>query len=145
MMAEPLPARCLPLAGAANLRDVGGYPTADGGQTRWRTLFRADSLHRLSVAEQEALLEHGVRTVIDLRRPDEVANAPNVFAASRRVRYLQLAIMEGAPGAVAPTFDLGELYRQILDYRQAQLGAVLTTLAEDGSFPAVQWTRIAPG
>ncbi len=39
--------RHLPLNGLYNLRDVGGYPTADGGAVRWRTLFRSDALHRL--------------------------------------------------------------------------------------------------
>jgi protein-tyrosine phosphatase len=137
MVAEPLPARRLPLAGAYNLRDIGGYPAADGGQTRWRTLFRADSLHRLTVEEQEALLEYGVRTVIDLRRPDEVASAPNVFATSPRVRYLHLSITDGAPDPSGPSIALDELYRRILDQRGAQLGAVLTALAENGAFPAV--------
>jgi protein-tyrosine phosphatase len=136
-MAESLPARRLPLAGAYNLRDVGGYPAADGGQTRWRTLFRADSLHRLTVEEQEALLEYGVRTVIDLRRPDETASAPNVFAASPRVRYLHLSITDSAPDPNGPSIALDELYRRILDDRQAQLGAVLTALSEEGAFPAV--------
>jgi protein-tyrosine phosphatase len=137
MVAEPLPARRLPLAGAYNLRDVGGYPAANGGQTRWRTLFRADSLHRLSVEEQEALLEYGVRTVIDLRRPEETAAAPNVFAASSHVRYLHLSITDGAPDPSGPSIELDELYRRILDLRGEQLGAVLTAMADDGAFPAV--------
>lgn len=136
-MAEPLPARRLPLAGADNLRDVGGYPTADGGQTRWRTLFRADSLHRLAIAEQEALLEYGVRTVIDLRRAEEIGAAPNIFAASPRVRYLHLPIAEGAPDPAAPRLALADLYRSILDRRRAEIGAVLAALARAGAFPAV--------
>jgi hypothetical protein len=27
-----------------NARDLGGYPTTDGGETRWRSLLRADDL-----------------------------------------------------------------------------------------------------
>ena len=34
--------------GVHNFRDLGGYPAGDGRRTRWRTLFRADGLHRLT-------------------------------------------------------------------------------------------------
>ena len=44
--------RHLPLEGAYNIRDIGGYPTASGATTRWRTFLRADSLHRLTPAAQ---------------------------------------------------------------------------------------------
>ncbi|NDD18711.1 MAG: hypothetical protein EB104_07445, partial [Acidimicrobiia bacterium] len=33
--------RVIPLFAVHNFRDLGGYPSADGRQTRWRTLFRA--------------------------------------------------------------------------------------------------------
>lgn len=72
--------RHIPLAGTFNLRDVGGYATAGGARVRWRTLFRADSLHRLPAEAQEALLARGVRTVIDLRHAGELAVAPHILA-----------------------------------------------------------------
>ena len=53
-----------------NFRDLGGYPAGPGRQTRWRTLFRADALDRLPDKSQRALIDLGLRTVIDLRRPD---------------------------------------------------------------------------
>jgi len=40
--------RVIPLFAVHNFRDLGGYPTADGRHTRWRTLFRADGLYRLT-------------------------------------------------------------------------------------------------
>ena len=55
-----------------NFRDVGGYPGLDGRVVRWRTLFRSDSLHRIGDADKEAFAALGLRTVIDLRRPEEV-------------------------------------------------------------------------
>jgi protein-tyrosine phosphatase len=42
-----IPERHLPLDGTRNVRDVGGYPTVDGRQTRWRTLLRSDELTRI--------------------------------------------------------------------------------------------------
>jgi protein-tyrosine phosphatase len=57
--------------GCFNVRDLGGLPGADGCRTRWGALVRADALDGLSDAGWEALTEHGVRTVIDLRNDDE--------------------------------------------------------------------------
>lgn len=61
--------RHLPLEGSYNVRDVGGYPTLSGRHTRWRTLLRADSLHRLSEPAQRELITYGVRTVSTCATP----------------------------------------------------------------------------
>ncbi len=55
------------------MRDLGGYPAADGRRTRWRTLFRAGHLHRLTERDIEQLHGLGVRTVLDLRSDEELA------------------------------------------------------------------------
>ena len=57
------PSRHLDVDGAYNIRDLGGYPTADGRKTRWRTFLRADSLHRLTAESQQALVDYGVRGI----------------------------------------------------------------------------------
>ncbi|HEX5742028.1 MAG TPA: tyrosine-protein phosphatase [Pilimelia sp.] len=66
------PPRRLAFTRLFNFRDLGGYRTRDGRLTRWRRLFRSDSLHRLTADDDGAFAALGVRTVIDLRRPDEV-------------------------------------------------------------------------
>jgi len=63
-----------------NIRDLGGYPTRDGSQTRWRALVRADDLSRLTPIGRRALLAYRIRTIVDLRSPAEVAHAPHPFA-----------------------------------------------------------------
>ena len=73
------PKRHLKIEGAYNTRDLGGYATRDGRHTRWGQLLRADSLHRLPVTSQQALLDYGLRTVLDLRKSDELQNLPNPF------------------------------------------------------------------
>jgi protein-tyrosine phosphatase len=65
-----------------NLRDVGGYRTTDGATIRWRTLLRSDSLCQLTPEGAASLLGHGLRTIIDLRHPDEVAEAIHPFGPS---------------------------------------------------------------
>ncbi|HET6505165.1 MAG TPA: tyrosine-protein phosphatase [Baekduia sp.] len=57
-----------------NARDLGGLPLAAGGATRHGALVRSDSADRLDATGWDALLAHGVRTVIDLRNDDERAS-----------------------------------------------------------------------
>ena len=64
--------RALVFENVFNFRDLGGYRGADGRTVRWGRLFRADDLCRLDDADLARLGELGVRTVIDLRRPDEI-------------------------------------------------------------------------
>lgn len=56
-----------------NFRDVGGYAARDGRTVRRRRLYRSDSLHRIDGADRVAFDALGIRTVVDLRRPGEVA------------------------------------------------------------------------
>lgn len=67
---EPELAR-LDWSGCVNVRDLGGLPTNAGGRTRVGALVRADALDRLTRQGWAALHRHGVRTVIDLRNPDQ--------------------------------------------------------------------------
>ena len=64
--------RILDWEGCYNVRDLGGLPTADGRHIRWGALVRSDIPTRLTEAGRQSLLDHGVRTVVDLRFPGEV-------------------------------------------------------------------------
>jgi hypothetical protein len=55
--------------GCANVRDLGGL-----GRTRRGALVRADALQHLTATGWAALEAHGVRTVVDLRNPDEIGD-----------------------------------------------------------------------
>ena len=62
--------------GCLNVRELGGLPTADGGETRLGAVVRADSVRQLSEDGWQALVDHGIRTVVDLRGHDERAEDP---------------------------------------------------------------------
>ena len=68
--------RILAWDGCLNVRDLGGLPTADGGETRFRAVVRADSVRKLSDAGWEALVDYGVRTIVDLRFGSELEADP---------------------------------------------------------------------
>jgi protein-tyrosine phosphatase len=127
------PNRHLRIPGTRNLRDVGGYPAANGRRTRWRTLYRTDSLDRLPAESQSALLDLGLRQVIDLRWPHELAGAPNVFGGSDRVRYLNVSLWEDNPPARGPI----ETYSRAFDTRADVLAAIVRSLVEPNGVPAI--------
>ena len=60
--------RTLDWAACSNVRDLGGL----AGRIRRGALVRADALQQLSAEGWRALERHGIRTVIDLRNPDEI-------------------------------------------------------------------------
>ncbi|MDQ3871249.1 MAG: tyrosine-protein phosphatase [Chloroflexota bacterium] len=127
--------RHLPIIGTRNLRDIGGYPAGEGRQTRWRTVFRADCLDRLPDASQEALLDYGIRQVIDLRRLDELESYPNVFRESPRVRYVHIPLVDVDPYERAGS--VAGMYRLYLDERRPQTAAVFRALLHPDGLPAV--------
>jgi protein-tyrosine phosphatase len=77
------------LEGAANVRDLGGLPTVDGGQTVRGRLLRADNLQELTPSDVAALVRDiGVSTVVDLRSSNELkSEGPAPLDAVPEVRH----------------------------------------------------------
>ena len=74
-LADP-PQRVLPLAGATNFRDLGGYLGHDGRPVRWRRLFRSEHLAGLTPDDQAALAALGLGRAVDFRGVAERAATP---------------------------------------------------------------------
>lgn len=68
--------RRLPLEGAANFRDLGGYRTGDGRFVKWGLLYRSDHLVGLTANDYQYLDQLGIRVVCDLRTPSERTKSP---------------------------------------------------------------------
>ncbi|MFJ4875881.1 tyrosine-protein phosphatase [Streptomyces sp. NPDC088745] len=64
--------RQIPLQGAVNVRDVGGYRTHGGDRVRYGLVYRADALGRLTDPDLTTLAGLRLGTVIDYRVPVEV-------------------------------------------------------------------------
>ncbi|UNK70309.1 tyrosine-protein phosphatase [Microbacterium sp. H1-D42] len=63
--------RTIRIEGLANVRDLGGLRRKDGTLSPNGVFVRSERLERVDSDGWQALHEYGVRTVIDLRRPDE--------------------------------------------------------------------------
>jgi protein-tyrosine phosphatase len=60
-----------------NLRDLGGWPTVDGGTVRYGQVFRSTALQALAGEDVAALRDLGIRTVYDLRTEAEKSEQPD--------------------------------------------------------------------
>src|SRR5260370_37767671 len=102
-------ARRIALPGTLNLRDLGGYPTSDGGTVRWRTLLRSDALHRLDDTGRAALAGFGLRTVVGLRTHEEAEYAPSGLDGTG-APALHVALFRAQPIRTLPP-QLSAVYR----------------------------------
>jgi len=82
--------RLLPLEGGSNFRDLGGYPTDDGGQVKRGLLFRSGAMTGLTDKDQNYLDSFGFKTIIDLRSTEEVELYPNHWAVASNIDYLRV-------------------------------------------------------
>ena len=128
-------ARRIALPGTLNLRDLGGYPTSDGGTVRWRTLLRSDALHRLDDTGRATLAGIGLRTVVDLRTDEEAAQAPSALdGTGARVFRVPLFRAEDL-GDLPPA--LAAIYRHMIDDRGAAIAEAVGRLSPGGALPGL--------
>lgn len=71
------PDRILNVDGAKNLRELGGYETADGRRVKWGVLYRSDNLGELTSKGKAALSALNLKAVTDLRSDPEREEAPD--------------------------------------------------------------------
>jgi protein-tyrosine phosphatase len=79
--------------GCLNVRDLGGLPTADGSETRYGAVVRADSVSLLSEEGWRALVDYGIRTLLDLRGDHEREDDP---LAELPVEVVHVPFMEAS-------------------------------------------------
>lgn len=88
--------RRIPLDGADNVRDLGGYPAANGGVTRWGVFYRSDWLNGVTPADKARLLGLGIDTVIDLRSRAEADDYPDALSPGNDVNYHNQPLLSDA-------------------------------------------------
>jgi protein-tyrosine phosphatase len=145
--------RRIPLQGSANFRDIGGYPTTDGGCVRRGVVFRSGSLDELSEDDVPVLRSLGVDTVADLRRePERAEVTPPWFAASgiavaqlpigTRVAHLKSIATRMLAGEIAD-FDADDMigiYSTLLTHYATEFGEVTRLIATSEGATVVHCT-----
>lgn len=131
--------RHLDFSALHNARDLGGLPTLAGRETRRGALVRSEYLGHLDDAGRQALFDHGVRTIIDLRFARELAMSTHHYQLNPvgDINYINISIcgevgdphyevlqqveaQNGSPDAwIEPQLDLG----------RGQIGRILQAIA----------------
>lgn len=90
-----------------NLRDLGGFPAINGGQTSALRLFRAELLTadnpnesnaEWRESDRDAYASLGLKTVIDLRCDVELEESPTKWPDATSATLISIPIEDGAPG-----------------------------------------------
>jgi protein-tyrosine phosphatase len=130
------------LENAYNFRDLGGLPAADGHVVASGRLYRSDGLHRLSDSDLQLLTGLCIRTVIDLRRPHEIAADGRIPALDGMTwhnlhpihREWDLARYDATAGAAR---FLADRYLDMVEEGVAGLAAALAVVAVAEHAPVV--------
>ncbi|MFB6899768.1 tyrosine-protein phosphatase [Streptomyces hydrogenans] len=152
------PIRQIPLQGAVNVRDLGGYPTYDGERVRHGLVYRSDHLGKLTEADLVTLAGLGLARAVDFRIPLEVGYdgadrlPAGVTAVARPITdnglFGQLTAAIGSRDPVLQEQMLGggraaafmaDVYRTFVTdaANRAAFGRTLRELAAPGTGPAL--------
>ncbi len=134
------PARVLPLEGASNFRDLGGYRTQDGRHTIWRHLYRSNSLAGLTDADLNHVTDLNIKVVCDFRRDEERVENPS--------RLPQANAPQVIPFSIGPDRQDSELHHvlQKPQVDEAELGEAMKNIyrayARDFTSAYAQFLRL---
>lgn len=138
--ADDFERRHVPFEACWNFRDIGGYATP-GGALVWGRYYRAGALEDMTAADRVRLRELGVATVIDLRRPAEVAPRNGHPAAEIGARYVHLPPL---PDGASEELDRrlgpgisGARYLGYLEYAGESFREIFDRLADPATYPLV--------
>jgi len=143
--------RKLPLQGADNFRDLGGYETADGRHVRWGRVYRSNALADLTRSDLTYLARERVRLVCDFRTATERRRSPDpslppvpAVALALPVdqkgvdpAQMQERIRRGEISAAGIRQTLLQAYRNFPTEDTAQWAALFARLSEPDNLPTV--------
>ena len=107
--------RLLPMDGAYNTRELGGYKTADGKSVKWGMLFRSDKLSDISETDQKYLQNLGIKRIVDFRSEGEKTEDPNNIPEG--IDYIETPInVDGAMRSKIEAVLKGETNKEIKSF-----------------------------
>lgn len=140
--------RHIPLSGQANFRDLGGYEAADGRTVKWGMVFRSGELSQLDGDDIAKLAELGIKTVVDLRSPEEISargegrlptgatlQAMPISSSDMFAKIIPM-LLQGDFSQV-PSDLLERVNRLLVREFSAQYGGLLRALREPANRPLV--------
>lgn len=112
----------------ANLRDLGGYPTLEGGYTQYGRILRSDCPKNFDDRDIKAIEKLHIETVIDFRLQKEIDSAPSYFQNHPSVSYHNLEFKVGHEPPKTEE-NLSEIYLEMME-EKATMRSILETIAD---------------
>ncbi len=107
--------RLLPMDGSYNTRELGGYKTLDGKYVKWGVLFRSDKLSDISEADQNYLVNLGIKKIVDFRSESEKNEDPDKIPED--IDYVEMPIeVDGAMRTKIEAILKGEIDRDVKSF-----------------------------
>ena len=107
--------RLLPMDGAHNTRELGGYETTDGKSVKWGMLFRSDKLSDISKTDQAYLQNLGIKKIIDFRSKEEKKEDPDIIP--KGINYVEMPIsVDGAMRSKIEAVLKGETNKEVKSF-----------------------------
>ena len=107
--------RLLPMDGAHNTRELGGYKTTDGKSVKWGMLYRSDKLSDISDTDQAYLQDLGIKKIIDFRSKEEKEEDPDIIP--KGIDYIEMPIsVDGAMRSKIEAVLKGETNKDVKSF-----------------------------
>jgi protein-tyrosine phosphatase len=145
--------RLIKLQGANNFRDMGGYTTRDGRSMKRGLFYRSDDLSHLSDDDLEKLRQLNIKTICDLRAPNERKSKPDRIPQNAGIRVVHAPICphQKDPNGFQRWFLLvtsrfrnfdpedfmREYYHRTAFDNAAQIGEIIAIFSNKNNLPAL--------
>ena len=107
--------RLLPMDGAHNTRELGGYKTTDGKSIKWGMLYRSDKLSDISKTDQKYLQTLGIKKIVDFRSEEEKTEDPDIIPEG--IDYIEMPIsVDGAMRSKIEAVLKGETDKEVKSF-----------------------------
>lgn len=138
-------ARSIVMDSVQNVRDMGGYFNSHNNKmTRWGKIFRSGELGCLSGWDSIRIDNLGIKTIIDLRSEDEIANNPlkytkanviNIPIQLRNMESIITRIRNGETKKGDGILFLQDTYLQFISEYGEQFGEAMKVFLDKKNYP----------
>lgn len=129
----------IPLEGAYNVRELGGYPI-NNGITSFNSFLRGDNLEEITVKDLKLLEKYGIKNILDLRGEIEIGDEVKIIRDNSNLKYKQISLFGDIEKAASeditkmivenPEEFLIEIYIAALTEAKSAMKEVFDTIAK---------------
>jgi protein-tyrosine phosphatase len=130
-MTAGAPSGHVDIDGCFNVRDAGGWGTADGRWMRTGALYRADDPVRITPEGRRAVEELGLKAVVDLRQQNQFDRGPGFVdrAITFHIPLVDRVINTDDPPRIEEPHDIAGLYDDMAERGREPLVDAIETIA----------------